>query len=205
LAIPPAGPESTGRCNGGPREWARRDQPRPVSSPAVCIVVGQPFDLRAVEERILEQTHNLSEMMVALDEHGQTTFSKIGEPDQIGLTAAEWDLLADATDTLVHNHPSGGGLGVADFSVAVALGIREIVAFGTEYRYRLSRRGSVWPEISETLPLLGEIQIRVCARLKTRVEAGSLSPGEASLRFWHDVWSHVARQLAGIDYTRERR
>jgi hypothetical protein len=72
----------------------------------------------------------------------------------VGFPAAELAQPSGAADLLTHNHPSEGGIGTADFDVAVLLNVRELNAFGGRYRYRLIRTGNAWPELNSALSLL---------------------------------------------------
>jgi hypothetical protein len=160
--------------------------------------------LRDLEDEILAETGNRLEKLVGIDAAGSIVFEKVGEPGQVGLTQAELDQLAKA-DLITHNHPSDGGIGLADYDVAVSANVRELNAFGARYRYRLMRTGKTWPDASRAGELLARAIDQIHARLEARVDSGSLSETDASLRFWHDLWTRVAQRVLGVDYVREER
>jgi hypothetical protein len=160
--------------------------------------------LLEIEEHILRETGNRWEVLVALSNTGASVMEKAGASGAVRLTSLEMTFLRERAAVLTHNHPSGGGLGLADFGLAVELNMRELIAFGSRYRYRLRRSGETWPELNDALIRLERIQERVRAMLQARVDSGSLQPAEASFRFWHEVWLQYASHAA-VDYIRERR
>ncbi len=154
---------------------------------------------------ILAQTGGGHEMMVALNAAGGIVLEKMGTVNEVRLSAAEFQILADQADLLTHNHPSGGGLGRADFGLAVEANLREIHAVGGRYRHRLQRLSSSWSDLGESLNLLDEIEASVRRYLQARVDSGSLSSADASERYWHEVWQRFARAVTQVDYIREER
>ncbi|MGH2368227.1 MAG: hypothetical protein ACRDI2_08505, partial [Chloroflexota bacterium] len=158
-----------------------------------------------IEEEILQETGNRLERVIVLAENGRVLLAKTGDVGEVGFTVAELEELRGVADLLTHNHPSEGGIGIADFDVATLLNVREINAFGRRYRYRLIRTGRTWPDLQPALAFLSPIRRRVERRLRARVAAGTLSPGEASLNYWHEVWVEFAKPSPDVLYFREVR
>jgi len=166
--------------------------------------VSRRFDLRELEDRILRKTGNVLERVVGADAEGNVVFEKTGQPNQVRLTRRDLTQLRGVA-LLTHNHPSGGGIGIGDLDVAVTVDARELNAFSERYRYRLLRPAGGWPALRSMLQELEVIRGRIEARLRARVAAGTLSPENASLRYWHDVWTAFSRAHPEVHYVRENR
>jgi hypothetical protein len=158
-----------------------------------------------IEDAILKETGNQTEKVVVLGPRGEVLFTRTGRVGEVGFTQTEMNTLRGRSDLLTHNHPSGGGIGAADFDIAADLNVRELHAFGDQYRYRLLRIGSAWPDHQRALDELSRIRAAVRRHLSARVAAGTLTPEEYSLRYWHDVWTRYSRRHSEVIYVRERR
>jgi hypothetical protein len=161
--------------------------------------------LRQLEEDILRATGNRYERAVAIGAAGQVLLVVDGTTGEVRFSSDEWAQLRGATDLLIHNHPSGGGLSVTDFELAHFLNVREVVAFGSVWRYRASRTSDRWLHLGQAKQVLSVQQEQVRQYLQARVDAGSLTPREASTRFWHEVWTRFASHSSEIHYRREVR
>ena len=161
--------------------------------------------IAGVEEAILRETENRLEKLVLLSARGEVLFTRTGRVGEVGFTQADLDSLRGNVDLLTHNHPSGAGIGTADFDIAADLNVRELRAFGRQYRYRLVRTGSTWPGLQPALAELSHIRESVRRYLSARVAAGTLTPEDYSLRYWHEVWTRYARRHPDVRYVRERR
>jgi len=161
--------------------------------------------LRRIEEQILRETGNRRERVLALATDGAILFAKTGAADRVALTRAELDTLRGTVDILTHNHPSGIGIGVADFDVAIEVDTRELHAFDPRVRYRLVRPPSGWPGLPSALRELETIRAAVRRRLNTAFQAGTVSVDEYSLRYWHEVWTRFSRTNPEVGYSREQR
>lgn len=164
-----------------------------------------PDALRQIEEDILEETGNKREKVVALGPSGELLFTRTGEVGDVGFTPGEMDQLRGRVEVLLHNHPSEGGIGTADFDIAVDLNVRELRAFGRRYRYRLIRPGGAWPPLQPVLAELAQIRASVRHYLSAQVVTGKLTPAAYSLRYWHEVWTRYTKQHPEVIYVRETR
>jgi hypothetical protein len=179
---------------------------RRLPSKARPPIAGRSVDaLRRLEDAVLAETGNRYEKVVALDAGGRVVLEKTGAADQVRLTQAELDALKDSADLITHNHPSGGGIGVAGFGIAVEVNARELHAFGHQYRYVLRRKGATWPDLDGALDVLAQLERETRRLLQARVAGGSLTPREATVGYWHEVWTGFARRCSEVHYVRETR
>jgi hypothetical protein len=150
--------------------------------------------LRQLEDQILRATGNRREQVVALAADGTVLFEKEGDADRVSLTRAELDTLRNLVDILTHNHPSGIGIGMADFDIAVDLNVRELHAFTPDIRYRIVRPATGWPLLAAALPELDVIRRGVRRRLNAEFRSGAVSYEGYGLRYWHEVWMRYAHK-----------
>lgn len=154
---------------------------------------------------MLQDTGNQREQVVALAADGTELLVKTGVSNQVGLSRQEMDQLRGKVDILTHNHPSGLGIGFADFSIAVDLDARELHAFDRRVRYRLIRSPSGWPMLSDAERDLQRIRTSVRRRLNAALRARTITVQEYSLHYWHDVWTRYAQRQPAVRYLREDR
>ena len=129
-----------------------------------------------------------------------------GEPNRVTIPKKYERHLVDGVVT--HGHPSGRSLSADDVGEAIALGVAEIRVTGIgpdrrRYAYALRRPSEGWPsEMQVQNAYLHAIE-EADAFLQTQVDAGIITPSDATYLRRHEIWKRVARQL-GMDYRRFR-
>jgi hypothetical protein len=164
-----------------------------------------PDELWRLEDRVLRDTGNRREHVLALAADGRIIFEKTGGPQSVALTRAELEALRGLVDILTHNHPSSVGIGLADYDIAVDLDVREIHAFGQHVRYRLVRPVAGWPNLRTTLLEMEAIRRVVRRRLNAALRSGTITVEEYGLRYWHEIWLRFTHRHPEVGYSREER
>lgn len=90
--------------------------------------------VRACEDEIIKVTQNQYEMCIVLSDEGDILLKKIGTRSRVSFTDAELESIYGAA-VVIHNHPSSGGLSVADMTFAIEHNIREIRALAIDGIY----------------------------------------------------------------------
>lgn len=190
---------------GAATRTARRT-PAP-RTPAPQSAAAPTPDRAAVERTIQDAERKIfrlrdHEEMTAVDAFGNEIFSKSGGADYIGFTDKEAQLMRGATVT--HNHPiapEGSSFSDADVRVVAEYKIGELRAVGGKYLYRLSLDESLaWRDIE---PVHDRAYTDVRASFIKQIEDGVLTPQEASLTHYHEVWTRVG-QVFGKKWKYER-
>ena len=164
--------------------------------------------LRPLEARILRETGNRFERLVALSADGTVLSTFDGGPTEIVIPQDHVRRLAGSVTLLTHNHPGGRPFTIDDLLGAIALSAREINAFGPAVRYRLylSAPSAAWPRRAEVLARLTRLRRRLEQIVAPHIVSGSVtaSVGETLLR--HRMWELFAQQSrGGIHYVVETR
>lgn len=148
--------------------------------------------IRETEQRIY--TIRDHEEMMAVDNLGNRIFSKGGGSNYIEFTEKEAQMMRGATVT--HNHPlspEGASFSDADVRMAAEYKMAEMRAVGGKYLYKLSLDPSLaWSDIE---PIHNQAYYAVRTHLTKQIDAGLMTPKEASLAHYHEVWTQVGKVL----------
>lgn len=156
--------------------------------------------LRNVEKKLIKRK---TEKAVVFADDGTVIFEKAGGKSSVSFTPDELRLCEN--NILTHNHPSGSSFSMEDVVLAATWNLKGIRACGQYYRYYLNRPPSGWSkELWEKTikPLAEKHHNDVFQEFTVLIRKGEMTPEEANLRHWHEVWSRVAREV-GLDYGRE--
>lgn len=125
-----------------------------------------------------------------------------GQRSRVSFTPAELALMPDTV--LTHNHPSSSSFSPADVAFMIVNDLAEIRAVGTRYSYRLIRPDGGWEPLTDVRLRQRRAEDPVWEDLMVRVARGEISRAEASVQFYHEVWSRVFRGTP-VRYIRRER
>jgi|GEM_PF-2544410 len=143
--------------------------------------------------------NNKTESAKVFDKDGETILIKGGNIDSIEFTEDEIKSLKDGYFT--HNHPSGGSFSPADYFMAMKIDLAQIRCVSSKYLHILDR-GNGWIDQETILPIINNKMKEVEGENWDKIFNGKITPEEASLNHWHEIWSRVAQET-GILYHRE--
>lgn len=168
--------------------------PTPVPTPATA-AQNVERAMREAEQKIFKLRDH--EEMVAVDAMGNHIFSKGGGSNYVEFTEKEARMMRGATVT--HNHPiapEGSSFSDADVRMVAEYKIGELRAVGGKYLYRLSIDDALsWSDIE---PLHDQAMIDVRTKLMDLIDNGMITPKEASLLHYHEVWNQVGESLGKL-------
>lgn len=189
---------------GGGARWTPRRLPTP-KPPTIPTPPAAPLPATAAQnvERAMREAEQKiyqlrdHEEMVAVDAMGNHIFSKGGGSNYIDFTEKEARMMRGATVT--HNHPispEGASFSDADVRMVAEYKIGELRAVGGKYLYRLSMDDALrWSDIE---PLHDQATVAVRAKLTDLIDNGMITPKEASLLHYHEVWQRVGESLGKL-------
>ncbi|NJB67507.1 hypothetical protein GGQ74_001147 [Desulfobaculum xiamenense] len=147
-----------------------------------------------------------TEKMVVVDEGGRVIFERVGGRNSVRFLVTEAKAFRGAY--LTHNHPGGSSFSPADMKTAIRYGVRELRAVTAEHlhrvRFAVESGREAWAE-REIMLLKDRFEPKVVKEILARLESGTLNRREANIMMWHRIWSHIAKELPWMSYTRTRR
>jgi hypothetical protein len=171
--------------------------------------------LQQVEDQILHQTRNQTEVFLLLDVNGEPLFAKQGRrrKTESGGTQHEVVFIPEELVPFVgrahlftHNHPTDSSFTLEDVAVMAFLNVWEGNAFRPDVRYRLIRLVDRWPPLQTLRDEYRMLDREVEMVLGSLVRARRLSPQQAAAAHLHAVWTRFAdRHASEYAYVTERR
>ena len=151
--------------------------------------------LRAIELAIRDLS---VEVAYAVDTDGVVVLVREGIHSMVDLSDVPIETLAGRI--LTHNHPQNTSFSWQDVRLALLVGLAEIRAVGTLYVYVFRPpAGVMWEDVADLVEI---VRRQVEQELVPAVNTGTLTPAEANLLYWHQVWAGIA-EIRGWDYRRE--
>lgn len=138
------------------------------------------------------------EVAYAVDTDGEIVLVREGLHSMVDLSDVPIETLTGRI--LTHNHPQGASFSWQDVRLALSVGLTEIRAVGALCVYVLRPpAGVMWEDVASLVEVLRR---QVEQELVPAVNTGTLTPPEANLLYWHQVWAGMA-EIRGWDYRRE--
>jgi len=177
-----------------PRAPETEPEPEPEIEPSPAEKIAQQ-----VEDFADDHVDRSYETALIVGSDGATVFKKRGQRSSVGFTRSELDRMADTH--LVHNHPSGTSLSPADLNVAMHTNANSIVAVGRDRltgkvnAYSFNRPSGGWPIREIVSRVMAAANREVEAHLGSAVSHGKITPEQASLSHWNEVWTRCQKQV----------
>lgn len=159
--------------------------------------------LASVEDEIRTRTLEDGEKCYLMNRNGRVLLSKTGVKNGIRFTDEELKLFKGKT--LTHSHPFAGSFSPEDISVSCYHGLKEMRAAGKYRTYVMKvKKGKdfspdLW--IDKIRPIYNSINLDVRAEFREAIAKGDMSPDQAGLLHWHEVWSRVAEGVPELNYS----
>lgn len=149
------------------------------------------------------------ERVIVLDEDGHTVLEKVGEKDRVEITPGEAKDIRGGT--FIHNHPDDVSFSVSDLTCAQQLNLKEVVAVGKTWTYRMGRDGEAWPANFQSR--IGE-EMRAAG---SKLAVSAMPHGVVLMKgvdvAWTTAWDAMMHEAAtviaadpksGLHYSREK-
>jgi hypothetical protein len=152
---------------------------------------------RGEAEAYVLAVHPYRERAAFVSRAGEIVHLREGTVEQVVWRESELLPLVGRVDLIVHNHPRGTSLSPADSVLAEYLGAHEVSAVTPEWRYRVVRRGPVWPPAQQLHDAVSSVEAALVAEYQTGLDAGDLIEEEAELLSYRELWQRVEWQFSG--------
>lgn len=139
------------------------------------------------------------ESAVVIDANGDMIMIKSGDETTVGFSGRDIPRLKDAH--MVHNHPSGISLSIADLNIVVECESASVTAIGRDQitgevkRYSFKRPEKGWPSKESISAATNNALAKTTEDLRIMVKYHAMTPEEAKLShndyFWQQVQKHL--------------